>query len=210
VKDVRSLYQRTNEACVRRPRARPGRSPERIAGAKVMVAANSEDRHHDRIAELSLDEAVLPQRPFLDEAALLVAAAAADVVLVGCELDAVEFHILEPVFEHEVDGVCAVALVPLVLVVDGDAQLGPAVLQCRPQFTGAYELSVEGLDRPEDVVRVGARVFVPLNLLLESRRFVEGGEPAADLGVSQPGRETRQVCGEDGAQAYLRAFKNRL
>ena len=108
------------------------------------------------------------------------------------------------------DGVGSVAFVPLVFVVDRDAQFRLAVLHGGPQLARADELSVERLDGPEDVVGVGAGLFIPLDLFLEGRGVVEGCEPAADLGVGQPGRETWQVCGEYGAEAYLLAFENRL
>src|SRR5439155_27258498 len=82
-------------------------------------------RHHQRVSELPIDQPVLPEEGFTREAALLVAADCAPVVLVRGQLHAVKFEILEGVAEHQPHRVRTEPLAPEHLVLDRNAHLRP-------------------------------------------------------------------------------------
>src|SRR3989337_36155 len=129
-----SFDQRTQSG---RSRSSTGRrrtvAASRTASAATWALARSplivlaQDGHHEAVHGLPEAEAMAPQQPFPYEAALLVAADAAKVVLIGLQHDASQPHLLEGVAQHLPHGLGAVAAAPEVLLADGDAQCGAAV-----------------------------------------------------------------------------------
>src|SRR3990170_2205794 len=145
-----------------------------------------------------------PQQPFPYEAALLVAADAANVVLIGLQDDATQAQLVEGVAQHPPYGLGAVASTPEVLLADGDAQRGAAVgLLDAVQPQVADRLPVLRLDAPDDRRRIGAGLVVPFPLGLQGElRRLRLSQPVADFSVVEPADEEGQVQFLNGPQAH--------
>src|SRR5271156_3363262 len=88
----------------------------------------SEDRHHEHIAILSIDETFLPQQPFADQAALLVASNRARIIHQHCEPDSIEIHLVEREADYQLERIGAETLVPELFLADRNKELSFAAL----------------------------------------------------------------------------------
>src|SRR5271156_6732414 len=88
----------------------------------------SEDRHREHIAILSIDETFLPQQPFADQAALLVASNRTRIIHQHGQPDAVEIHLVEGQSNHDPQRIAAQTLAPQGLLADRDKEFSLAAL----------------------------------------------------------------------------------
>src|SRR5271167_4638608 len=108
----------------------------------------SEDRHHEHVAILSIDETFLTQQPFADQAALLVASHRARIIHQHGEPHAIEIHLVEGQSNHDPQRIAAQTLAPQGLLADRDKELSLAALPV--DFSEAAisdQLGVERFDR---------------------------------------------------------------
>src|SRR5271156_5760356 len=86
----------------------------------------SEDRHREHVAILSIDETFLPQQPFADQAALLVASHRARIIHQHGEPDSIEIHLVERESGYDSQRIAAQTLAPQGFLADRDKELSLA------------------------------------------------------------------------------------
>src|SRR5271163_4356982 len=122
------------------------------SGSLVVLAQQA---HQVDVAIFSVDETLLPQQSFADEAALLIASDRARIVGHRSEPQSVQVHFVERQSDYDSERVSTETLVPELFLADRQKELGLAALPVDISYSSiADQLAIERFDR--EVFRIVA------------------------------------------------------
>src|ERR1700722_10721135 len=120
--------------------------PSSCTSSSVVVFA--QQRHHEDVAILSVDVALLAEQSFADEAAFLVASHRAGIVDQHAEPHSIQVHFVERQANNDPECIAAEALAPELFLSDRDEEFRLAAFpvdESEPAI--ADQFSIEGFDR---------------------------------------------------------------